>query len=219
MKSMSERIHYYEIETGKKYNDFFEIIDTEGNKLLWKNFGQIIKWFDHNKDGEGVPLSSLVTAKSDNSVLPPLDLEDFEIEINQNLLPWYVDSYRLCYEEDEVSKIEMLLPNGDIFTVIANIEIDSRNEDMPKHDYFYWVNSWEHFKEYSERTNQLPEDAEQYIANWFRPELKTNAPIKILVKINGIPEFIGLLEGETRKTYIDAFYRALHFLRWRNSVR
>lgn len=214
---MSEKIQFYEIETGNKFNDFFEIVDLDANKLIWKNFGQIIKWKESDK--EEVPISKVAVAKSENAILPPLNLEDFDISIGQKLLPWYIDSYRLCYNEDEITEIEINLPNNKNLTVKSNIEIDSRSEDMPRKDYFYWVNDWKHFEEYVERTNQLQDEAEQYIANWFRPELKTNAPIKLLIEYDGEPEFIGLLDGEKRKTYIDAFYRALYFLRWRNSVR
>lgn len=210
---MSEKIFYYNISSGKMYEDFFKISLEEEKFFVWKNFGQVIKYGtkeDHQR------LNTTETkVESENALVDPINPEEYGIEIEVDLFPWYVNSFRLCYEDDP-SNILFTLPCGNTVRIVTNEKFDTRSKDLPDNDYFYWINDWEYFTEYAEKTNQLKDDAVDYIQNWRRPELITNASIKMVVFLNDDPIYIGLLESETRKTYIDAFYRALHY--WRSGV-
>lgn len=200
---MSEKVDFYRISDREKFEDYFRFSLPNGKDFLWRNFGQIIRV-------DGVKASKLSSVDiSGETFITQVNLEKYDVE--KPLENWYVNAFDICYG-DEPMEGEITVGDHTI-KLIANKEWDTRSEDLPEKEYFYWVNNWKYFQEYTERTNQLDEDAVDYINNWRRPELKTNAPIKLVVRTDFGPSFVGIPRSETRKTYLDACYRLIHYLR------
>jgi len=206
---MAEKLTFYEVGTGKKYDDYFHLTLANGQSLWWKNFGQKIVV---NNNGDKEDIRSVFDTKASGK-FSVLSLKFLHLLQGIELYPWYVNSFELCYSKEEGS-VFISCDGKDDITIIANKKWNSRTELTPEQDSYYWDGQWEHIDEYAKRTGQVINKALTGISNWRRPKLATNAPVKIVVMQNDEPKYVGILECEKKKTVIDASFRLLYTLRY-----
>jgi len=178
------------------YDDYFELELVDGRTLRWKNFGQIITLdtLDARKHPIGVS----------GAVLTKEDFESIE-EINYE---WLINSYEVGYGEEE-SYVNLTFPRDRITINLHSLYL-TRYEEYPERDYFYWISEYSLFGEYVKRMKVTEDKAINYIMNCRRPKLKTNGIVNMVVYHNEIPTYVGMLDGENKKSCIDAFFRFIY---------
>lgn len=198
---MSEKMIFYNVQKDLIYEDYFDIQLQDGRMFRWKNFGQ------------SVTIGNEDLRKAQTNVVGAIiEKEEFEdIEVLSDF-QWLVDAKEFGYGEEE-NMIYFNLPLDNIVLTL-NTKYESRNADYPEGDYFYWVNEYPLYDEYKSRMGTDEEKTYTYLTNWRRPKLKTNALVKVVVWHNDVPVYVGMLDGDNKKSAIDAFFRMIYKLQF-----
>ena len=199
MKSMSEKILFYNLKTNLLHNDYFDLDLANGSKFVWKNFGQVV-----TIDGADITKENF---NVDGAIIPKELLEKFEISGE-----WLVDAYEVGYGENE--NHITIGTTTDTIHIDLHLKYGTRNDAYPDDAYFYWVNEYPAFKEYVSMIGLTEDKAIDYLMNWRRPKLKTNAPVLMVVIHNNKPKYVAILDSEGRKSYVDAFFRLVYSLQF-----
>ncbi|HDK27628.1 MAG TPA: hypothetical protein ENG48_11165 [Candidatus Atribacteria bacterium] len=206
---MSEKIIFYNVQKDLMFHDYFELDLVSGEKLLWKNFGQVITINGKDFRKQKVEVGGAIMRQSEFSF----------VENVAELFNWIIDAYEVGYGTEE-NYISITTPTDKI-VIELNTEYDTRSEQFPERDYFYWINEYPLYQEFKTRMGLEENKVLKYLENWRRPKLRTNGKIKMVVYHNEIPTYVGMLDGEKKKSYIDAFFRLIYYFQFfkENNVR
>jgi len=196
---MCEKILYYSVQKGLMYEDYFDITLSTGQVFRWKNFGQVITIDE--EDARKKP------ASVEGAVIKKERFQDIEILKDYY---WFINS-QVFYEEP--TTIIFKFPFDEI-AIIINHKYETRLQEYPERDYFWWINEYKLYNDFKSRLDVDDEKAIKYLKNWSRPRLKTNAEVKAVVYHNSEPVYVALLDSETKKTSIDAFFRMIYYLQF-----
>ena len=196
---MSEKIIFYNVQKDLMYEDYFDIELKDGRLFRWKNFGQVI-----TVDGEDIRKKPMQVegAIIEKDRFKNIDsLEDYY---------WFINSKAFYGHEDVI----ILRFAGDEIYIMINHEFKTRSSDYPEMDYFDWINDYKLYSEFKERMGVDEEKAIAYLNNWRRPKLKTNGIVSAVIYHNSEPIYVGILDGEKKKSSIDAFFRKIYNLKF-----
>jgi len=178
------------------YDDYFELELLDGRTLRWKNFGQVVTVDNLDARKLRIGTSGAVLNKEDFEAITEINFE------------WLINAQEFGYGKEE-SYINLTFPR-DWIEIKLHAKYDTRDEEYPERDYFYWINEYILFGEYVKRLNVTEDKAIDYLLNWRRPKLKTNGSIQAVVYHNGTPVYVGMLDNEKKKACVDSFFRLIY---------
>lgn len=183
------------------YEDYFDIKLNDGRTLLWKNFGQVITLDDEDLRKKPIAVEGDIVTKD--------RFKDIEVLEDYH---WFINAKK--FQNGEGAGTVIFRFPADEIVIMINCEFQTRLEEYPERDYFYWLNEYRLYNDFKEMIGVDENKAIEYLNNWRRPKLKTNGEVKAIVYHNSEPIYVAILNGESRKSVVDAFFRKIYYLKF-----